>query len=69
MRSSLATLHGLFRPGLGAGVRILGGIIVVAVLVGRASPRPAVTFWRDEPKGRNGRVSELCIPIFHDPVG
>jgi hypothetical protein len=42
MRSSLATLHGLFRPGLGAGVRILGGIIVVAVLVGRAPPRPAV---------------------------
>jgi hypothetical protein len=36
------TLPGLYHPGLRAGVLVLGGIVVVALLVGRASPRPPV---------------------------
>jgi hypothetical protein len=42
MRSSLATLDVLFRSGVRAGVLVLGGIVVIALLVGRAPPRPAV---------------------------
>jgi hypothetical protein len=49
MRSSLATLHGRFHSGLRAGVLVLGGIVVVAVLVGRAPPGPAVPLAPQQP--------------------